>query len=74
MLIPFLQRIDLIDVTVNEITFQSIIETRIGDFQRLAGFSYGFFQIYGREILFNDFRGGICLTKKDFHNINRPFC
>ena len=45
---------------------KALFETRIGDFQRLAGFSYGFFQIYGREILFNDFRGGICLTKKDF--------
>lgn len=38
VLIPFLQSINFIDITVDQITFDCITETRIGDIQSLAVF------------------------------------
>ena len=47
VLIPFLQSINFIDITVDQITFDCIIETRIGDIKSLAGFLMDSFKSNG---------------------------
>jgi len=52
VLVSFLKCINLIDIAVDQIEFHSIVKTRIGDFESLAGFFQGIPQGYGGVIFF----------------------